>query len=112
MRTFLLSAAVALATACTPVYAATFAAENNAGGHIVLTDEKCPIPELAEVDGLAGFAYDGAGQLRPHCWVLDGDAVLVLWLDTGELTAYPARVFTEVNSETSPARRGVSVEGI
>ena len=102
MKRFLCAAAVAVAIAA-PAYAVDFAAENNAGGHLVLTDQPCPVDAPEAKDFRAAFTYSAKGDVAFGCWVLTREKVLVVWLDSGEVTAYDPAAFSKVDASTRPS---------
>lgn len=65
---------------------------NNAGGMMVLLDEKCS-------SGTGSIIYSMARDLPTQwgCWVYDGYMVHVRWAD-GEIRSYPGSAWT-VNSQ-------------
>lgn len=105
IRNLFASIAVAAATAvvaCGPVYAADWAAPNNNGGHIVLTDKACTLPD-APPGILAAFTYGRDGSMTGGCWLLSGATVEVLWFDDMQIVRYPAGAFVEVSADGAPA---------
>lgn len=104
MKRFLFAAAVATAiAACTPAYAVDFAAENNAGGHLVLTDKPCPVDAPEAKDFRAAFTYSAEGDITLGCWVLAGGRVIVAWLDDGSVAEYDPMAFRKVDASTRPS---------
>lgn len=102
-RLLFLVAVAAAITACVPAYAAEFAAENNAGGHIVLTEEACPVKDAPE-DVRGAFTYSARGDVTFGCWTLAGERVVVIWLDDGRVAEYAAALFRKVDGNLAGGR--------
>jgi hypothetical protein len=67
---------------------------NQAGGKIVLTDGAC-IHKGTNYDKLnRAYNYGSVGYTSEGCWGIEGETVIVYWIDTDQKMRYPITAFT------------------
>lgn len=93
MKTNLITALLMLALSTTS-YAATYEADNEGGGKIVLTDRECKnFPALRSM-----YAYHSSGVYMDGCWAMIDGKVHVYYNQTKERRVYPANIFYEAKT--------------
>ncbi len=86
MRALLCAAALLV---CTQAHAAIIAqAENNAGGHINLTDEQAGCPATQRL----AFSTSSTGEVTTGCWWGSNDYIWVRYI-SGSIRAYKPGLF-------------------
>jgi hypothetical protein len=88
---------IALLIVSSPLQAASIASMNNqGGGKIVLTDERCRLAKGKFPDLYHAYFYTAEGITGDGCYTVQDDTVVVVWdIDgSGETRRYPIRNFT------------------
>ena len=77
------------------VNAETFATQpNKAGGKIVLTDETCKHNGKVYDKLNRAYNYGSEGYTSEGCWVVEGETIVILWIETEQKMRYPLENFT------------------
>lgn len=74
---------------------------NQAGGVIILTDERASLCEPGELLALTTGA--GGTNTVGGCWVLTSGLVMIRWLDDNTITTLASGSFTVTEAESKPA---------
>lgn len=91
------------------VNADTFATlPNQAGGKIVITDERCFMYGKHYEKFNRAYNYGSSGNTSEGCWTFEGETVLVVWENDDKVRRYPAENFTLAPKykNNSSGRRG------
>ena len=67
---------------------------NRAGGRIVLTDQVCKYQGEVFKNINRAYNYTEAGYTQEACWGIEGETVVVFWLDSNQKMRYPIENFT------------------
>jgi hypothetical protein len=82
---------------------------NQAGGKIVLTDGAC-IHKGKNYDALnRAYNYGSVGYTSEGCWGIEGETVIVYWIDTDQKMRYPITAFTMNPNYKSKSRNNRSM---
>ena len=93
---------IALLIVSSPLQAASIASMNNqGGGKIVLTDEKCRLLNGQYPTLNHAYFYTAEGITGDGCYTVQDDTVVVVWdiNGQGETRRYPIRNFTLTNQK-------------
>lgn len=93
---------IALLVVATPIQAASIASMNNqGGGKIVLTDERCRLEGGRFPTLNHAYFYTAEGITGDGCYTVQDDTVVVVWDINGsaETRRYPIRNFTLTNQK-------------
>ena len=67
---------------------------NEAGGKIVLTDETCKYDGQVFEKINRAYNYGSAGYTSEGCWGVEGETIVVHWIDSNKRMRYPMANFT------------------
>ena len=85
---------------------------NQAGGKIVLTDEKCIDPVTKErYDSLnRAYNYGSSGNTSEGCWIIEDDSIIVIWVNSNgrSKSRYPLENFTMNPNYSKKKSKGYS----
>ena len=77
------------------VNAETFATQpNKAGGKIVLTDETCRHDGKTFDKLNRAYNYSTEGYTSEGCWMVDGETIVIVWVENSQRMRYPFENFT------------------
>lgn len=81
---------------------------NRAGGKIVLTDDACVYQGKNYNNLNRAYNYTESGYTQEACWGIEGETVVVFWLESSQKMRYPIENFT-MNQNYKGGRRGKSL---
>lgn len=76
-----------------PILSGTLVVDNEDGGKIVLTMERCDISHHLPAEVFSAYATDAAGERHRGCWSRDGVALNTEWEGEPGIHTWPAYIF-------------------